>query len=193
MSLWNVITRWKCHSRFRSVRPPINPLQSHLNPYHAAYFVVHFVANHLLFAIEVLVYLDASIQEVWIFAELQICFIGLAMSKIPVSFERLPNMAPFDILLALLERPWLWNISPPPEGHLVWIVQNFKTLPARFAAPIRHSVSLTVVVERWRCRYRDGLRCCWMRIFSTCWKWLHDLYSRARIPKLKKKQCFISK
>ena len=66
------------------------------------------------------------------FAELQICFIGLAVSKIPVSFERLPNMAPFDLLLALFERPWLWNISPPPEGHLVWIVQNFKTLPARF-------------------------------------------------------------
>ena len=77
-------------------------------------------------------------------------FALFAVSKIPVSFERLPNMAPFDILLALLECPWLWNICPSPEGHLVWIVQNFKTLSARFAAPIPRSVPLTTIVEHLR-------------------------------------------
>ena len=188
VSSWNVFARWKCDSRINSIRTPINPpLQSHFNPYHAAYFVVHFVANHLLFAIEVLVYLDASLQEVWIFAELQICLIRRAMSKIPVSFERLPNMAPFDILLALLERPWLWNICPSLEGHLVWIVQNFKTLSVRFATPIPRSFPLTTIIEHLRSHYRDGLRCCWMRILSSCRKWLHNLYPRARSPKLKKK------
>ena len=136
------------------------PLQSHLNPYHAAYFVVHFVANHLVFAKEVLVYLDASLQEVWIFAELQICLIRRAVSKIPVSFERLPNMERFNILLALLERPWLWNVCSSPEGHLVWIVQNFKTLPARFAKRIPRSIPLTTIVEHLRSCYWDGLRCC---------------------------------
>ena len=187
-SSWNVLTRWKSHSRFSSIRPPINPpLQSHLNPYHAAYFVVHFVVNHLLFAKEVLVYLDASLQEVWIFAELQICLVHRVVSKIPVSFERLPNMAPFNILLALLERPWIWNICPSPEGQFVWIVQNFQMLSARFATPIPRSIPMTTIVEHLPSCYWDGLRRCWMHVLTCCRTRLHNLYPRARSPKLKKK------
>ena len=116
-SSWNVSAWWKCDSRINSIQTPVNPpLQCHLNPYHAAQLVCHFVANHPFFAKEVLVYLDALLQKVRVFAKLQVGLICRTMSKIPLSFECLLNMAPFDILLVMLERPWLRNVCPSPES-----------------------------------------------------------------------------
>ena len=108
------------------------------------------------------------------------------MSKVPVSFECLPNMAPFDILLAMFECLWPWNICPSPESQLLWIVQNLQTLPARFATSIPRSIPLTTITERLASYCWDGLPWCWMHVLSCCRTCLHNLYPRATSPKLKK-------
>ena len=108
------------------------------------------------------------------------------MSKIPVSFEGLPNMAPFDILLAMLECPWLWNVCPSPKSQLLWIVQNLQTLPTRFSASISCSIPLTTIIGRLVSCCWDGLPWCWMHVLSCCQTCLHNFYPRATSPKLKK-------
>ena len=83
---------------------------------HTAQLICYFVPNHPLFVEKVLVNLDASLQIVWMFTELQIGLVGQTMSNVPLSFECLFNVAPLDILLTMFIYLGLWNVFPSLEG-----------------------------------------------------------------------------
>jgi hypothetical protein len=85
--------------------------------------------------------LDVPLLEFHVEAVL---LVGLAKPPVLVVAlfgEDLPNVAPFYILTAVSQGPWLWYILPAFEGQLFGISKEMQPLPLKAAPPFPVLVS----------------------------------------------------
>jgi hypothetical protein len=94
-----------------------------------------------LVVVQNLVDLDAPLLEFRVKAVLQV---GLAKPLgvvVAIFGEDLPNVAPFYILTAVSQGPWLWYILPASEGQLFGVSKDMQPLPLKGAPPFPVLVS----------------------------------------------------
>jgi hypothetical protein len=77
-----------------------------------------------LVVVQNLVDLDALLLEFRVEAVLQVGLAKPPVLVVAIFGEDLPNVAPFYILTAVSQGPWLWYILPPSEGQLFGISKD---------------------------------------------------------------------
>jgi hypothetical protein len=94
-----------------------------------------------LVVVQNLVDLDALLLEFHVEAVLQVGLAKPLVLVVAIFGEDLPNVAPFYILTAVSQGPWLWYILPASEGQLFGISKDMQPLPLKGAPPFPVLVS----------------------------------------------------
>jgi hypothetical protein len=79
---------------------------------------MHFIACDVRDIIQHLEHLNASVRELIVKAMFQICLVEASMKVMSLFREDLVNVAPLDVIGAVIISPWIRHVLPPLECKL---------------------------------------------------------------------------
>jgi hypothetical protein len=104
---------------------------------------------HDVMVVENLVDLDASLDEFWIEAILQVRLAESSMLVVAFFGEDLSNMAPFYIFAIIIKGLWLRYIFPAYECQLFRVSKHIQPLPWNGAPPLPGPISFLFATLRF--------------------------------------------